>query len=388
MYYHTAGGIELHSVADGDECIDTGALLPGMYYGAWCAWAGDASKLAVIGDGIFNGVAVIDTTTGSVSTPTFAVSNPRRCALSPDGTKLAVTRNTSPYLSVIDIATMSAITVSGGNPPNAARGVAWSPDGDLLAVGHFSSPYLTVYETATWTKLTITGGNPEGAVLSCAWSADGSKLATGADNVEPALVVYNVADWSKIGAVPSIGGSLRDCAWSPDGSLLAVADYYGYAPQVYETATWTLESTLDTVGAHTESIDFSPDGLTVVCTSTGVPFVRCYDTSTWTKTTPFPQGGKLGYGTCAKYSKAAGVQPKYVGTTSANPITDQDGDPVAAVVRLYDRESGAMEAEETADAGGVYSIGPMMFPKERQVVFLDPDGDPVQNDIIHRVIPE
>ena len=65
----------------------------------------------------------------------------------------ALVGDTAPYISVANMATARQLTTPATLPTNAASGCAFSPDGALLAVTHNSSPYVTIYNTNNWSKV-------------------------------------------------------------------------------------------------------------------------------------------------------------------------------------------------------------------------------------------
>ena len=82
--------------------------------------------------------------------PVLTTGTATDCAFSPDGTLLAVSHNSSPYITIYNTSTWAKLANPSTLPTGNATGCAFSPYGSLLAVAHYSSPYITVYNTSTW----------------------------------------------------------------------------------------------------------------------------------------------------------------------------------------------------------------------------------------------
>jgi len=152
-------------------------------------------------------------------------------ALSPDGTYLVVTHNTSPFITMYKRSgdTFTKLAISG--TPSTAYGCEFSSDGVYLSVAHANSPYITIYKRSgdTFTKLSNPSILPNGAALGCSFSADGIYLSV-ASNTSPFITMYKRSGdtFTKL-ADPSIlpDGSAKDCSFSADGVYLAVAHDVG-----------------------------------------------------------------------------------------------------------------------------------------------------------------
>ena len=79
----------------------------------------------------------------------------------------------------------------------------------------------------------------------------------------------------------------------------------------------------------------------------------------------------------------------FLATSGVNPVRDQDGNAVSGVeVRAHRRSSGLLFSTTTTAADGSYTLGPFMLDHgEAQVLFLDPTGDPLYNDLVVRAFP-
>lgn len=386
----TAPFLTLYADSGAALCLDSGAEKNAVSLsntGQSCAYSPDGKFFAVCATGAPS-LVVVSMLTGEAVTLSGGLppSGVTGVAFSHDGSRLAVAGGSSPGLTVYNTADWSKIA-HGATFAGTPRKCAFNNDGSLLAVVYNSySPYLTVLNTATWSPVAISGGNPASSANGCAFSADGSLLAV-AHQTAPYLTVYNTSDWSKVSLVDTINQTAWACNFNQDGSLLAVT--YAATPYVavFSTATWTKVSisggALPAVGYDCA---FSASGDRLVCVGSGAPtFITTYDTATWSKTTisaTKPSG--ISYG-CA-FSPAS-LPAASVGTTNSSPVTDAESSPVVCKVRAYSRRAGAFLAEATTAADGSFSISPFAFKQELQLIYMDPDGDPLQNDLIHRVFP-
>ena len=306
------------------------------------------------------------------------------CEFSPDGTRLAVASNATPYLVVYDTSTWDRITITGGTPTSGVSCLDWSPDGTKLAVSYGASPYLVVYNTATWAKLTIAGGTPTSLGL-CEFSPDGTKLAIATKNssAEP-FIIYNTGDWSKVTlpeAVPL--GLFNAIKWSSGGSLLSVARY-GSSHRVYNSSDWSYTVRNLGSGEGVSALAYSADdAILAVGFSGGTTRIRLFDTTTWTA---LPFDYRTTDLTC--YAALFSNLPVRALSTGENAVLDAAGLPASGrVVRTYSRSTGGMIAETTTDAAGKFA---MQFATglPTQVVLLDDDaGDTLNDLIIGRLTP-
>ena len=156
------------------------------------------------------------------------------CAFSPDGTRLAIACNSSPYIYIFD-ATKNPYTKladPGTLPVNVGNGCAFSPDGTRLAVAHNSSPYITIYDTTTtpYTKLANPGTLPAGNGFDCAFSADGTRLAV-AHNSYPYITTYNTSNQNQ--AWKALNKTIGLCSYGYAKSSIA-SGYTGTAAVLFE----------------------------------------------------------------------------------------------------------------------------------------------------------
>ena len=94
---------------------------------------------------------------------------------SPDGTKLAVSFSSSPYISIYIISgstytRLADSTFPSGSRPTVESHVAWNHDGTSLAVGK------TIYNVSGDTFTYLTDLSVSGTVLNVKWAQDGSEI--------------------------------------------------------------------------------------------------------------------------------------------------------------------------------------------------------------------
>jgi WD40 repeat protein/DNA-binding SARP family transcriptional activator len=190
------------------------------------AWHPDGDMLAVTGYGA--GATYLADTRGSVVRSVleqdgFAATG---VAISPDGTRMATSRNPMGAnvnewgVTIWDWQTGARVAESDVH----GEALAFSPDGRTLLVGSPSGEAVLLDAATGRTRQTLSGHL--GGVLAVAYSADGSRLATG--DGEGRLRLWDAAG-SLLGALPGHGAFVTGLAFSPDGSRLASAGFDGVA---------------------------------------------------------------------------------------------------------------------------------------------------------------
>ena len=355
--------------------------------------------------------------------PTGTAAN--AAAISPNGVFVAIGHSSSPYLSVYNTTTWDRVTLSGGNPTGSVNEVHFSPNNTLMAVAHGTAPFVTVYNTATWTKVTLTGGGLAGTGRSCQFSPSGDYLAV-SSTTSPFLTVYATSDWSKVSLPAAPSANTPAVAWTSSGALI-VTD--GNQIRVYNPADWTSDLRPTTpLSFPPQRLAVTPDGTKVICgdfIDYTHPLVNISDGSlvAYSNSTPsgitgygFIEGGAycLFVSTSSPYlfrldmntltfsgvtgstylanrrMPAVGGQAlKFLKTSPSDPVRGADGNPMSGVeVRAHRRSSGLLFATTTTAADGSYTLGPFMLDHgEAQVLFLDPTGDPLYNDLVVRAFP-
>jgi Tol biopolymer transport system component len=190
----------------------------------------------------------------------LAAGDFRAASVSPDGKRLAYTRNGIAYVSNIDGTDAKEIASSVSGRP------AWSPDQNRLAITLADGAIYTV-DIASLELTQITQPDRYGARDgSAAWSPDGERIAftrtgedfnsiwtVGADGTHE----FNIGDGEPFNyGVPS-----RSPVWSPDGKKIAFA-VYSYGLSVMNAdGTGAVYLRLPNAWASFISVDdWSPDG--------------------------------------------------------------------------------------------------------------------------------
>lgn len=243
------------------------------------AWNPTGTRLAVSKATSPNLIIYDATTTPytKLSSPTTEVRG-QKIEWNPDGTKLAVaTREGRPngYIIYDTTTTPFSVYTDGGDTGFIiGYSVTWKPDGTRLAVGMTSSPYIAIYDTSTlpYTKITDPATMPTNSypAYECAWNPDGTKLAF------DRLWIYDTtATPYTLISVPT-GSKHGGCAWNNDGTKIAagrIGNTMGDLPAVcvfkHEVVAVPAYNRLDTAnypwyGFANENIEQGENGEAVI----------------------------------------------------------------------------------------------------------------------------
>lgn len=119
---------------------------------------------------------------------------------SPDGTKLAIAVNASPYIQVYNMTVWPPTVFSNPStlPAGAGNDAKWSPDGRFLAVAHNTSPFITIYDYSTGSPVKVTNPTnlPPYAGNRVAWSYDSRYLSVSSANLDNGIgmTIYENSD--------------------------------------------------------------------------------------------------------------------------------------------------------------------------------------------------
>lgn len=308
-------------------------------------------------------------------------------AFSPDGTKLAVGRSSSPYLHIFNLSAGGSL-LSISSPGFNVRYVAWSPDGTKLAAASGSTSdtkSIRVYYASTWAFDSISMIGTYTAYQP-AWSPDSTKLAAGFASSAPAAVrVWNASDLSEVSIAVPLSHSGNHVAWAPNGAWLAVGAV-ATSPNLtaYDTATWT-QATIPVQGATIiRHMAWRPDSSELLVSyDSGSARIEAFDPADWSKSVPAGAPTSL----AMRMIKFASTNMRRV-STGAGQIMDDAGSPASGrVVRMYDRASGALICEAATDASGQFARRYATWaPVDVRV--LDDDAGTVHDDLtFSRVTP-
>lgn len=102
----------------------------------------------------------------------------------------------NPFLYVFDWATLSlqGASTAGLGTVNSLR---FSPDGSLLAVSHATSPFIRIYKTSDWSYIEPTAAENASVTHVVEFSHDGAKLIARASS-SPSFRVFNAATGARI----------------------------------------------------------------------------------------------------------------------------------------------------------------------------------------------
>lgn len=234
-------------------------------------------------------------TSAPTSAPAGAATG--ECAWSPDGKFLAVSHQTTPYLTVYERQkdTFTKLDAPSSLPAGTGQCVAWSPSGEFLVIGHSTTPFFTIYRKSgtTLTKLTNPGTLPAAAVKAVAWSPDGRFLCAGVDRSGGAGVIANIYErsgttFTKLADpadMPSSTTGEQGIAFSDNGQFLAIA--YGNGIKIFTISGSTFTGISNPSGMPTTpfSVAFSKGSTLFGMTGSGSPFFAVYTISgvTFTK---------------------------------------------------------------------------------------------------------
>lgn len=158
-------------------------------------------------------------------------------AYSPDESLLAVGHQTTPLLTVYDLASGTALPSPPELPASTVGGVVFSPDGATLYVTHNGTQPVYAYDTTTWARTELPGGAQSGSGKTLVISPDGSKLASLGNTAAPALRVYDLAGPSVFNAPAGYPTSAISKGRWLTNTLLLIQRADGLGLVDYATAT-------------------------------------------------------------------------------------------------------------------------------------------------------
>lgn len=286
---------------------------------------------------------------------------------------------------------MSKLTDPSVWPTGLSRKPGYSPNGTWLAIPHETSPYITIYELATMNKIADPAILPTGTMVGANFSPDSSMLAiVGGSGAGSALVVYNTSSWSKItiASVPSHGSYYVE--WNPDGSKLAVLDILSLNYTVYETSGWTkltnptLPSYVAGVGRGISWINNDIFILTSWTNSSGQSGTFCTINIQKTFVINVQDNNLVSIGNFATTIANNGSLRKLSGTVvNAN----SPADPLERKIRIYDKNSGLFVSKTESYEDGLFEA--IVYTSDPcYAVAIGEEGPPFENSKIKdRLVP-
>jgi WD40 repeat protein len=220
------------------------------------------------------------------------------CSFSPDGTMIAVSHTTTPFVSIWTLAGSGAATVAtelaapAAIPTGSGNGVQFSPDGSFLAVAHTTSPFTTVYEISgtTFTKIDDESSEfaatlPTGVGSDVAFSRDGTWMAV-AHTTTPFVSIYSIDSgaFTKVTNPSTLpDGNGRGVAFTTDNQYLAVVHATSPFLSHYKlvAGTWTKQSDPTAPDGIGNRVAFTPDNHEMVVAHDTSAFLTIYEAYNW-----------------------------------------------------------------------------------------------------------
>jgi YVTN family beta-propeller protein len=220
-------------------------------------------------------ISVIDAASNSVLNTIDLVSNPPYnqhpfgLAVSPDGSKLYISTRSrhesteaigSAYINVFNTTTYSLIATITTESPDGPNGLIVSPDGTkLYATNNSTTGKVYVINTATNSVATTinVGTKPYGIAIK----PDGSKVYVANQN-DATVSVINTAD-NTVATFPigtTATTTLTGVALSADGARLYVTDALGHTLKVINTSDNEILTSISTGGQKPIGVSIAPDG--------------------------------------------------------------------------------------------------------------------------------
>jgi WD40 repeat protein len=350
-----------------------------------------------------------------------AGSQINKMAFSPDGTLIAFACDGRTVTGDKRLVVRNAVTqvevFSSTRCQFGAKRLFFTPDGSKLIVTGWGTGSVTVWDTATWTF--IEPVSPASWISSTAMSADGSQFAVGyyADDPNPnrLCTIYSTADCSVVrhieDALPEPNEEAMGLAWSPDGARFVVMfNSSPVALRVYETTGWTITNNIlrewyDPEQDETydnwwfDRIAFTNDSARIICAGgwepenagwlvnpAGNPVIDQEPTNVRLTLHAAPNMDPV-HGSVNLTVQDLVVFPStLLSNRIAGTVRDEDNLPAQRLVRVYNRESGALLDEVMSAEDGTFSFA-FYRDTEVQRIALDADAAPLFNDKIDRIIP-
>lgn len=309
---------------------------------------------------------------------------------------------TSPFLYVFDWETLSlqSASVAGLGAVNSIR---FSPDGSLLAVSHATSPFIRIYKTSDWSYIEPTAAENPSVTYVVEFSHDGSKLIARAGS-NPSFRVFSTQTGARIFS-QHIAFHITD-ANSTRGflyqhptknnlvfSLGTSSSSTGPRSYVFNTDTLVLDpiSALPSLGQSMSKIfgiyfNDLDNSITLSNSSPNTNYLARFNADTY-EPMPVPEVDKL-YKYYSTIYKFFSNLCKYDTGQITGVVRDINNLPARRMVRAYRRSDGALMAQTFSDAvTGQYKL---LLPDTEfyDVQFLTEDGEQLNDLFFAKSIPE
>lgn len=308
----------------------------------------------------------------------------------------------SPFLYIFDWATLGlqSASVAGLGAVNSLR---FSPDGSLLAVSHATSPFIRIYKTSDWSYIEPTAAENATVTHVVEFSHDGAKLIARAA-ANPSFRVFNAATGARIFS-QHIASHITD-ANSTRGflyqhptknnlvfSLGTASTGAGPRSYVFNTDTLVLDSinalpslaqSMSRIfGIYFNDLDNS---ITLSNSSSNTNYLARFNVDTY-EPMPVPELDTL-YKYYSPQYKFFSNLCKYDTGQITGVVRDINNLPARRMVRAYRRSDGVLMAQTFSDAAtGQYKL---LLPDTEfyDVQFLTEDGEQLNDLFFAKSIPE
>lgn len=203
----------------------------------------------------------------------------RSLALSPDGTRLAMSSYQQPTANDGDCGMLRLYDTTTGKPiwvakhhGDTAGSLAWSPDGSRIAMGGWT--VLAVVDAGNGELLTKNSGDySTGWIHNIAWNPTGDQVALAHFNHTVRLI--DVQEGRELNVLVGHTGDVRAVSWSPDGNRIASGGH-DRTVRIWNPRSGLQMLVLPGHAAPVVSVQWSPDG-TALASSDGDGVVRIWD---------------------------------------------------------------------------------------------------------------
>lgn len=308
----------------------------------------------------------------------------------------------NPFLYVFDWATLSLQSASVANL-GTVNSIRFSPDGSLLAVSHATSPFIRIYKTSDWSYIEPTAAENSSITHVVEFSHDGSKLIARAQT-NPSFRVFSTQTGARIFSQhiafhTTDSNSTRGFLYQHPTknnlvfSLGTGSSNAGPRSYVFNTDTLVLNpiSVLPSLaqkmariyGTYFNDLDNS---ITLSNDSSNTGYLARFDADTY-EPVPAPEVDTL-YKYYATYYKYFSNLCKYDTGQITGVVRDINNLPAQRMVRAYRRSDGVLMAQTFSDAvTGKYKL---LLPDTDfyDVQFLTEDGEQLNDLFFAKSIPE
>lgn len=226
------------TILTGEELKEVVILSDDRWKPKACTFSLDGQLLFVVGDDFVNRVELRVFRTSNWEESTRLKTGQWRatdCALSPDGTFLAVTSKSSGLIT-IEIKTGKVTEVGGGSLTSCA----FSPDSRRLACGT-EDKNLEIWDISSGKEVGVLAGHSD-SISDCDWSYDGNQVVS--CSRDGSVKLWNPAVVAESSGATEVRGSVTACRYSPDNRFVLTMGRADSALKLWNPANGTLVSSL------------------------------------------------------------------------------------------------------------------------------------------------